>query len=198
MGHNLSLERRRKLETDAGVDRLRPFLVPGWRIDGRKLAFVEIGTVLGARQRRQSVTLRCATSECRRRVEVDLDAAIAAGHADRPAAELPRLLACAHWGTCRLTMVAMTYPDGVPLVGLVGSGALVGIACTRCESRAVLPPPAVIARLVTAGVGDASCGVLEVGRRVRGPCRKCGGRSFASSVVWAPSQPSPRSTKPPP
>jgi hypothetical protein len=34
-----------------------------------------------------------------------------------------------------------------------------------------------------AGRGDGSTGVLEVGKRIRVPCRKCGGRQFEAELI---------------
>ena len=183
MGHNLSRERQDKLERDAQIAELQPLLVPGWTISSRSARIVEIKTVLGARQRGQVILLRCAAHDCRRRIEVDLDAAIGAGHADRAPEDLARLLACHHWGGCRLALATATYPHGVPLLAMLDSRALIAVTCVACGARLVLPPREMIARLAAAGRGDGATGLFSIGTRVRGPCRRCGRREFVSSIL---------------
>ncbi|HEX8214728.1 MAG TPA: hypothetical protein VF582_04560 [Allosphingosinicella sp.] len=185
MGHNVSRGRQDEIERTRRLAELKPFLVPGWRIDTSKFQIAEVRTVLGYYQRRQEMLLRCKRSDCRRRVELDFEAAIHAGLGDRPPAHLLHLLKCRHWSGCQLEEISAIYPRGVPLVGfLQHPDVLIAIACGTCKARLLLPPREVIRKLRAAGRGDGSTGVLELAKLVRGPCRKCGGRRFAAEVVW--------------
>ena len=76
------------------------------------------------------------------------------------------------------------YPNGVPLIGFLDeAGVLIAIACANFGASVLLPPQAMIARLRQAGRGDGSIGVLEVEKRIRGPCRKCGGHQFEAELI---------------
>jgi hypothetical protein len=95
------------------------------------------------------------------------------------------MLRCHHWSGCRLEETSATYEQGVPLVALLQhEDVLIAIACAACRGRALLPPREVIRRLRAAGRGDAATGVLELGKAVRGPCRRCTGRRFETQVIW--------------
>lgn len=185
MGHNVSRGRQDEIERQSRLAELKPFLVPGWRIDTSRLQIVEVRTALGHYQRGQEVLLRCRRADCHRRVEIDFRAAVHAGLGDKPLSHLLQRLRCDHWSGCQLEETAASYPRGVPLVGyLQHADVLIAIACTGCETRLLLPPREVIRRLQAAGRGDGSTGILGLGKAVRGPCRKCSGRSFAAEVVW--------------
>ena len=185
MGHNVSRSKQDEIRCSQRVAELKPFLVPGWQVDLSRSEIVDVKTVLGFYQRGQAVLLRCQRPDCRRRVELDLRAAVQAGHGDRTLPHLLHLLRCQHWSGCKLEEVSATYPKGVPLIGyLQHHDVLIAIACTGCEARLLLPPKAVIERLKQAGRGDGSTGVLELGLAVRGPCRKCGRQKFKADVVW--------------
>jgi hypothetical protein len=190
MGHNVSRSRQDEIDRTRRLAELKPFLVPGWRIDTGKFQIVEVGTVLGHYQRGQEMLLRCRRPDCRRRVEVDFEAAVHAGLGDRPTAHLLHLLKCQHWCGCQLDEVSAIYPPGVPLVSfLQHRDVLVAIACEGCKTRLLLPPQEVIRRLKLAGRGDGSTGVIELANAVRGPCRKCGRTRFETQVVWGKGPP---------
>ena len=192
MGHNLSLESRRRLERQMRATELSELLVPGWTLNGDATGFVDVPTVLGHWQRGQSVLLRCSKRDCRRRVELDLRAAVDAGLGDRTLPQTVALLACRHWSGCALSFQHATYPEGVPLISILAHpDALIAIACDGCAARTLLPPRRVIERLLATGRGNGATGILELGRKVRGPCRKCSGRRFTSTLVWPDSPPKP-------
>lgn len=74
----------------------------------------------------------------------------------------------------------------MPLVGyLCDPGALIALRCEGCGPTLTRGVEETIARLIATRRGNGATGVLELGQRVRGPCRKCQGRRFASAVVWA-------------
>jgi hypothetical protein len=129
--------------------------------------------------------LRCRRMDCHRRVEIDFRQAVHSGMGDQSTKHLIQLLRCGHWVGCQLEEVSASYPNGVPLVSYLNhKDVLIAVACEQCAVRILLPPRAIIARLMKAGTGDGSTGALELGGRVRGPCRQCGGRRFRTDVVW--------------
>ena len=186
MSHNVSRNKQVKTVHARQLAELKPLLTPGWQIDPSSLEVVPVATVLGFYQRGQEMLLRCRRLGCHRRVEVDFREAVHAGKGDWPPHHLVHALRCGHWSGCKLHEVSATYPNGVPLIGLVSKAeVLIAIICEACAARLLLPPIAVITRLKQANRGDGSTGVLELGKRVRGPCRKCGARRFRSELVWA-------------
>ncbi len=185
MSHNVSRNKQDEKARSRQMAELKSLLAPGWQIDPGSLQIVAVSTVLGFYQRGQEMLLRCRRPDCHRRVEIDFREAVQAGKGDWPPAHLVHVLRCGHWAGCKLQEVSATYPNGVPLVGLLAKAdVLIAIACEACAARLLLPPRVVIARLKQAGRGDGSTGVLELGKRVRGPCRRCSGRRFRSEVVW--------------
>lgn len=184
MGHHISQERRDAMECAQRVSDFAPYLVLGWRIYHRGYKIESINSVLGSYQRREEVLFRCKRDDCRRRVTPDLRAAIDAGLGDRALLDLVELLRCRHWSGCRLEHMSSTYPKGVPLVAYVNQDAVVAIVCKECSVRTLLSPAVVIGRLKAAGRGDGSVGILELGERIRGPCKKCRGRHFETNIVW--------------
>lgn len=192
MGANLSIESRRRIKRQQRAQELSKLLVPGWALNAEATSFVEIPTLLGCWQRGQSILLRCAKRDCRRRVELDLRAAIDAGLGDRRVADVLTLLTCRHWSGCALKFEHATYPIGVPLISMLEHrDILIAIACNGCTARSLLPPLRVIERLIATGRGTAATGLIELAQKVRGPCRKCGGRRFSTTLVWpnAPQKP---------
>jgi hypothetical protein len=185
MGHNLSRESQRRLERQQRAEALAKLLVPGWTLNIEATKFVEVPTLLGSWQRGQRILLRCAKRDCRRRVELDLRAAIDAGLGDRQVADILGVLTCRHWTGCALKFEHATYPKGVPLISTIEHrDVLIAVACDGCAARLLLPPIRVIERLIETGRGNAATGLLELGQKVRGPCRKCGGRRFTSALIW--------------
>jgi hypothetical protein len=185
VSHNTSRSKRGRIDSNRRLAELKPLLVPGWQIDPAKLEIIAVPTVLGFCQRGQEMLLRCRRPDCHRRVEIDFREAVQAGKGDWPPSHLIHILRCGHWAGCKLYEVSSTYPNGVPLIGLLAQAdVLIAIVCEACAARLLLPPQAVIVRLKQAGRGDGSTGVLEVGKRVRGPCRKCGAGRFMSELVW--------------
>ncbi len=184
MGHNVSRDRKDRIERERELERLEPLVVPGWQIDRARVRIVEERTVLGFHQRGQQMLLRCRRDDCRRRAEIDFHRAVLAGHGGRPVADVVAMLRCRHWDGCRLEEASAIYPEGVPLVGfLQDANVLIAIACAGCDVRLLLPPELVIQRLKAAGRGDGSTGLHRVATAVRGPCRRCGGRRFSVDVV---------------
>ena len=192
VAHNISRRKREEIERRTRDQELRPYLVPGWTLDPLRGTFTPTKTVLGHFQRRQSVLFRCQRSDCRRRIELDLRSALDAGLGDKSMPDLLEMLRCRHWRGCDLTETSATYCDGVPLIALIGdAGTLIAIVCAKCNDRLLLPARAVIERLKKAGRGDGATGVIALGSKIRGPCRKCGGRSFKSAPIW-PQHPASR------
>lgn len=185
MGHNTSREKAERDRRTVSAAALRPLLVPGWTIAADGKGFAEIDSVLGASLRGQAVLFRCSGRDCRRRIELDLRATIDAGLGDRRPRDLVASLACRHWRGCALRLEHTTYPGGVPLIAfLAHADVLIAVSCTACPARTLLPPIRVIERLIAGGRGDGATGLLELGRKARGPCRRCGGRAFEGGVVW--------------
>jgi DNA-directed RNA polymerase subunit RPC12/RpoP len=117
-------------------------------------------------------------------VEVEFKGAVQAGLGDRPLSHLIHCLRCQHWAGCGLEEASAVYPLGVPLVAFLNEeDTLIAIVCEACGARVLLPPRAVIDRLKRAGTGDGSTGVLELGKRVRGPCRQCRATRFRSEII---------------
>ena len=190
MAHNISQERHEQIERARRVAALKPFLVPGWRIDQVKAEIVPVPTVLGHYQRGQQLLLRCRREGCRRRTEVDLRSAIEEGLGDRPVQHLVDLLRCRHWSGCALEEYSAVYPKGVPLVGYLSHpDVLIAITCEGCGARSLLPPREVILRLKAAGRGDGNTGILALATAVRGPCRKCHRSRFTTQIVWVNGTP---------
>ncbi|PWG03490.1 hypothetical protein [Sphingosinicella humi] len=184
MSANLSRSKRDEKRRAARLAELKPFLVPGWQISSDNLRVVAVATVLGFYQRGQEMLLKCGRRDCHRRVEIDFRAAVQAGRGDQPPQHLIQALRCGHWDGCKLEEVSAIYPKGVPLVAYLNDkDVLIAIACEQCPARVLLPPRAIIERLKQARRGDGSTGILELGRRIRGPCRRCGGREFRSEVL---------------
>lgn len=186
VAHNSSRTKQADIARSRHAAELERYLVPGWQIDRAKPEIVPVATVLGAFERGQEVLLRCGQQDCRRRVVIDLKAAVHAGLGDRPLASLSELLRCRHWNGCQLREVSAAYPQGVPIIAyLTHPDALIAITCASCARRFLLPPAAMIDKLRQAGRGDGATGVLELGKLVRGPCRECRQRKFISTVIWA-------------
>lgn len=184
VGHNVSRTKQEQNERDRIAAELAQWLVPGWQVDRNRLQLVTIDTALGYLQRNQQVLLRCRKRGCHRRVELDLRGAVEEGHADKPLKQLIKILRCRHWAGCELEEVSAIYPEGVPLVSYINDqDTLVAVECEQCGTRVVLPPRKMIARLMRAGRGDGSTGILKLGSVIRGPCRKCGARRFRSETV---------------
>lgn len=186
MSANISRSRSQEMQREKRLAELKPFLVPGWQINPSSLQIVAVKTVLGFYQRGQEMLLKCRRRDCHRRVEVDFHAAVQAGKGSQSPQHLIHELLCGHWHGCGLEEVSAIYPKGVPLVSYLNDkDVLIAIACEQCPARLLLPPRTVIERLRQAERGDGSTGILELGRRVRGPCRQCGGRKFRSEVISA-------------
>ncbi len=184
MGYNVSRNRRIEMVRRRRMAELEPYLVPGWQLDPDGLRIVTVDTALSFYQRGQELLLRCQRADCRRRVEVDVKQAMRAGLGDKPTAHLVELLRCRHWAECRLQQVSAIYPHGVPLVAyLDDEDVVIEVKCEKCGYRLLLPPEAMIDRLIKAGRGDGSTGIHSLGKAVRGPCRKCGGRQFKADVI---------------
>jgi hypothetical protein len=184
VSHNVTRGKQDEIARKRRLAEIEPYLVPGWQIDPSNVQIVPVRTVLGHYERGQQLLLRCKRADCRRRMEVDLLAAIQAGKGHLPPHHLVHMLKCNHWAGCQFEEASAIYPNGVPLIGFLNEeGVLIAIACASCGASVLLQPRAVIARLKQAGRGDGSTGVLEVGKRIRGPCRKCGGRLFEAELI---------------
>ncbi len=62
--------------------------------------------------------------------------------------------------------------------------ALVALRCEGCGLTMTRGVEETIMRLIATRRGSGATGVLELGQRVRGPCRRCNGRRFSSAVLW--------------
>lgn len=60
------------------------------------------------------------------------------------------------------------------------------IGCAGCGYTVSRTAIDTIERLAASRRGDGSTGVNELAQRVRGPCRKCGGRAFTAEVIRPP------------
>lgn len=190
MGHNISRARQEAQAERQRLARLAQHVVPGWRLELSPERIVPTPDLLGALQRGQKLLYRCERPDCGRRVEPDLDGLVRAGHGHQTPGWLTHLLQCRHPLGCRLKLSAETYPQGVPLVGYLGDPeALIALRCEGCGLTLTRGVEETIARLIATRRGNGATGVLELGQRVRGPCRKCRGRRFASAVVWASERP---------
>jgi len=188
LAHNVSRPRQESLAQDQRLGRLARFVVPGWELAVEPERIIPIKTLLGSYQRGEVLTYRCLRPDCGRRVAPDLEAVVRGGFGHVLKGSLIEALSCRHPLGCRLKLVSETYPRGVPLVAHLGSqGLLVAITCESCKATLSLSVAAMIERLMSTGRGDASTGVRELGGRVRGPCRQCGGRRFNSTVIWPPA-----------
>lgn len=186
MSANISRARQDEMQRAKRLAELKPLLVPGWQINPSDFRVIATMTVLGFHQRGQEMLLKCRRRDCHRRVEIDFRAAIQAGRGGQSPQRLLHELRCGHWDGCKLEEVSATYPNGVPLVAYLNDkDVLIAILCEQCPARLLLPPTAVIERLRQAGRGDGSTGVLELGRKIRGPCRQCGGQKFRSELISA-------------
>lgn len=189
MGHNISRARQEAHAERQRLSRLARYIVPGWRLQLSPDRIVPVPDLRGALQRGQRLLFRCERPDCGRRVEPDLEAIMRAGHGHHASGWLLELLQCRHPLGCRLKLSAETYPQGVPLVAYLGDpAALISLKCEGCGLTLTRGVEDTLDRLIAARRGDGSTGVLELGTRVRGPCRQCRGRRFSSAVVWTGRQ----------
>ena len=168
MGHNVSDRKSRDLATADAAARRE---LAGWRreADGRP---VELNTVEGAHARGAVVLGRCATAECRRRVEPDLADWIRHGFGSLPLPTLEAAFRCGRVG-CRLTFQGLTYPAGYPVQCVVGTDSRLEVRCRECSAGRDFTAQKLIARLEAAGTGDGNSGINDLGRRIRGRCPAC-------------------------
>lgn len=186
MAHNVSRARQEAQAERQRLNRLARYIVPGWRLQLSPERLVPVPDLQGAYQRGQRLLFRCERPDCGRRVEPDLEAIVRAGHGHHVPGWLLELLQCRHPLGCRLKLSAETYPQGVPLIAyLCDPAAMIVLKCEGCGLTLTRGVEETLDRLIAARRGDGSTGVLELGKRVRGPCRQCRGRRFASAVVWA-------------
>lgn len=158
--------------------------VPGWQVALGPERLVADATLLGALQRAQILVYRCERPDCGRRVQPDLDGLVRGGHGHLKPIELQRALACSHPLGCGLKLFSETYPQGVPLVAyLRDREAMVSVTCATCRHAVTRTVSETIDRLKAARRGDGSTGILELAGRIRGPCRRCGGMTFTTTVV---------------
>lgn len=190
MGHNVSRAR----QTDRAHDQARAeaarWLVPGWAVDvDPPFRIQAIPTIMGAWLRGQVLVYRCLRSDCGRRVEPDLQGLVHAGFGHLKPGELREDLSCRHPLGCQLKLACETYPRGVPLITYVQQpDVLFAVACQGCGHTVSRTAADTIARLAASRRGDGSTGVNELASRVRGPCRRCGGRAFKSEVIRPSTQ----------
>lgn len=160
-------------------------MVPGWRLELSPERIVPTPDLLGALQRGQKLLYRRERPDGGRRVEPDLDGLVRAGHGHQTPGWLTHLLQCRHPFGCRLKLSAETYPQGVPLVGyLCDPEALIALRCEGCGLTLARSVEETIKRLRAAKRGDGATGITELGRRVRGPCRRCKGSQFRAELRW--------------
>lgn len=185
MGQNISRARQEALAEKQRLLSLARHVVPGWTLQLSPERIVPTRDLLGALQRGQKLLYRCERPDCGRRVEPDLDGLVRAGHGHQTPGWLTHLLECRHPLGCRLKLSAEIYPLGVPLVGyLCDPEALIALKCEACGLTLTRGVQETIDRLIATGRGSGATGVLELGRRARGPCRRCNGRRFSSAVLW--------------
>lgn len=187
MGANVSRAKQVSIAEDRRLGEVTRYGAPGWRLVlGKRPTFEADKSLMGFRQRGQSVLFRCNRRDCGRRVEPDLEALVRSGHGNLTTAHLHGALRCGHPLGCELAYPIETYPLGVPLIAFVGhDDVMITITCEGCQRAVTLPVGKMIDRLIATRRGDAATGINELGKRVRGPCRSCGGRAFTSSTTRA-------------
>lgn len=187
MGHNVSQSKRDSMAQDRRLADLVRHTVPGWHVELGPERLVADPTLLGALQRSQVLVYRCERPDCGRRVQPDLEAIVRGGHGHLKPIELQAALVCGHPLGCGLKLFSETYPQGVPLVAyLRDADAMVAVTCSGCRHMVTRTVSDTIDRLKAARRGDGSTGILELAGRIRGPCRRCRGMSFTTTVVQAP------------
>ena len=72
--------------------------------------------------------------------------------------------------------------QGVPLIAYATHApeTRVEVACCACLLTIAYSPIEMIQRLLKSGRGDGNSGVHTLAERIRGPCRRCGGRQFSA------------------
>jgi len=165
------------------------WLVPGWTVElTSPFGLHPVPTLAGARLRAEVLLFRCRRSDCGRRVQPDLEALVRGGFGHLSPGELGAELRCRHPLGCGLSLFSQTYPDGVPLIAYVQEPeVLIAVICTGCRHAVTRDAAATIARLRASRRGDGATGIAVLGSRVRGPCRKCGGRAFVAKVIRPPA-----------
>jgi hypothetical protein len=185
MGANLSQQRQHDIARNRLLAELRPYLVPGWRLS-TGLRFEPVPTLRGCLARGQEIVFRCGRRDCKRRVEVDLEAACRARLGEETPYALFHRFACRHYDRCGLRM-SEEWTGGEPLIALFQRpGAALRVACLACEHASLVTPRAVIDRLKALGTGDGATGVGRVAGCLRGCCRRCGSRKFEVEAVEVP------------
>ncbi|WP_122464988.1 hypothetical protein [Brevundimonas lutea] len=186
MAANPSRAKQLSRAEDRRLAGLARYQAPGWRLDlGPPERFVPDKTLLGFLQRGQTVLLRCQRKDCGRRVEPDIEALVRSGYGHLSSAVLQEALSCSHPLGCGLARPVEAYPRGVPLIAYLGhDGLMISITCVGCRRAVTLTVPAMIDRLIASGRGDASTGMQELARCVRGPCRNCAGGLFEPALLW--------------
>ena len=126
---------------------------------------------------------RCQTAECSRRVTADLEWWVIHGlgeaslHFDvQPAYQCSRI-------RCRFSFDPETYPHGLPFLLGLKKGGRIRITCGHCQRSTEIETTEFVRQIVKAGVGTATSSFVEIGRRLRRPCRGCGYAKWSVGAV---------------
>ena len=170
-------------EDDAPISLLR-----GWRQVAMRLE--PVTTPRGLLARGGALRGRCETGECRRRIDVDLDAWIAQGRGDT---ELRALLPAYRCGKleCDVRFDPEYFARGVPLQSFTGCEERIELLCASCSRLHILTAEQLIAALVRRGTGDGNTGVIELAVRIGSPCRSCGKQNWKVALRRPPASGTP-------
>lgn len=129
---------------------------------------------------------KCDTGECRRRINMDLDAWVEHGHGD---SELGTLIAAYRCGQlrCGLSFDPEYFPRGVPLQWYVASEDRIEVRCASCGQLRFMTAEQLIAVLLRRGTGTGNTGIVELPTRIRSPCRACGKQNWQTAIRSPPA-----------
>ncbi len=154
-------------------------LPPGWRSAGARIDAVQ--TPRGLLARGGMMRARCDTGECRRRIDMDLNAWIEHGHGDSELSTLTAAYLCGQL-RCGLKFDPEYFPRGIPLQHFVGSEERIEVLCTSCDRLRLMTAEQLIAALLRRGTGTGNTGIIELSTKIRSPCRACGKQNWKTSL----------------
>ena len=124
-----------------------PALPPGWRWAEARIEPVR--TPRGLLARGGMMRAKCDTGECRRRIDMDLNAWIEHGHGDSELSTLSAAYRCGHL-RCGLDFNPEYFPKGIPLQYFVGREERIEVLCASCEQLRLMTAEQLIAALLRA------------------------------------------------
>jgi hypothetical protein len=155
--------------------------LPGWISVSGQLE--PLMTVAGCLARGEEITAVCKTSQCFRRVRLDLRELDRIGLGNSDIRSLQACWRCRSGQGCELTWASGRYPEGVPLQCYAGQGVTIVVSCKTCGAAKRYEVLHLIETLRRRGAGDGNTSVLKIDKAIRGNCRACGRRHWGATLV---------------